>query len=136
MFSPHHVAISVSDLDRSKCFYEQFGFDEVMRWQAEDGSLTIAQMRLDGLLLEMFCYASAKAGSVGERTLESDLKQIGIKHFGLRVDDIERIRQSLIETGLIDESTTVTRGRTGIDYLFLCDPDGLFIEIVQDNRSF
>ena len=136
MFSPHHVAISISSLEVSIPFYEKLGFREVMRWQAEDGSLTIVQMQLDGMLLEMFCYASSKEGGVKERTLESDLKTIGTKHFGLRVADIAAARSKLIGIGLIDESTTVTKGRTGIDYLFLRDPDGLFVEIVQDDRNF
>lgn len=136
MFLPHHIAISVTDLELSKAFYEKLGFAEVMRWQAEDGSLTIVQMKLDGMLLEMFCYTSSKEGGVKERTLESDLKTIGTKHFGLRVTDIAAARTKLIEIGLINESTTVTKGRTGIDYLFLRDPDGLFVEIVQDDRSF
>lgn len=136
MFSPHHVAISVTDLEVSKAFYEKLGFHEVMRWQAENQTLTIVQMELAGMLLEMFCYASSKEGGVKERMLESDLKIIGTKHFGLRVDDIEAARKQLTESGLMDESTTVTKGRTGIDYLFLRDPDGLFVEIVQDDRSF
>ncbi|MDT8375921.1 MAG: VOC family protein [Mariprofundaceae bacterium] len=136
MFSPHHVAITASGLERSVSFYEKLGFCEVLRWQAEDGSLTIVQMRLNTLLLEIFCYASSKEGGVKERTLESDLRTIGTKHFGLRVDDIEAARKQLIEAGLADVSVTVTKGRTGIEYLFLRDPDGLFVEIVQDDRDF
>ena len=136
MFSPHHVAISVSSLEQSTDFYEKLGFAEVMRWQADDGGLTIVQMQLAGLLLEMFCYASANEGEVKERSLEADLRMVGCKHFGLRVDDIEVARMQLIESGLIDAAATVTQGRTGIEYLFLRDPDGLFVEIVQDDRGF
>jgi len=136
MFSPHHVAISVTDIDQSRAFYQKLGFAEVMRWQAEDESLTIVQMQLSGMLLEMFCYASPKEGAVKEQSLESDLKMVGTKHFGLRVDDIEVARKKLIESGLMDAATTVTQGRTGIEYLFLRDPDGLFVEIVQDDRGF
>jgi len=136
MFSPHHVAISVTDLECSKAFYEKLEFHEVMRWQAEDGSLTIVQMSLGPLLLEMFCYASSKQGDIRDQTLESDLKRVGTKHMGLKVSDIEAARKELIKFGLMDESITVIRGRTGIDYLFLRDPDGLFVEIVQDDRGF
>lgn len=136
MFSPHHVAISVSSLEASIAFYQKLGFAEVMRWQAEDQTLTIVQMKLAGMLLEIFCYAASKTGEMSEQTLESDLKQVGTKHFGLRVADIGEARKDLINSGLIDECTTVTKGRTGIDYLFLRDPDGLFVEIVQDERGF
>ncbi len=136
MFLPHHIAISVSCIEQSTRFYEKLGFTEVMRWRADDESLTIVQMQLGNMLLEMFCYVSAKEGEVKERSLESDLKMVGIKHFGLRVADIELARRELIEAGLADASVTVTKGRTGIDYLFLRDPDGMFVEIVQDDRGF
>lgn len=135
VFSVHHIAISVSDLENSVPFYSRFGFEEVLRWQAGDGSLTIVQMRLGGLLLEIFCCARADAAEVGERSLEADLKRPGTKHFGLGVADIEACRRQLIGAGLLDESTVVTRGRTGVDYLFIRDPDGIFIEIVQDDRG-
>jgi len=136
MFLPHHTAISASNLVRSISFYEKLGFEVVMRWQADDESLSIVHMKLADMLLELFCYASSKQGAAANQTLESDLKTIGVKHFGLRVDDIESARQQLIGSGLVDASTAVTRGRTGIEYLFIRDPDGLFVEIVQDDRDF
>jgi len=135
MLLPHHIAIAVSDLECSVPFYEKLGFREVMRWQAEDGSLVIVQMKLEALLLELFCYVSASKSDVKERALESDLRVVGIRHFGLKTDDIEKRRLQLIEAGLIDDSVAVTHGRTGIDYLFMRDPDGMFIEIVQDDRK-
>jgi len=135
MFSAHHTAISVTDIKRSILFYENIGFSVVMQWQAEDKSLKIVHMKLKGMLLELFCYASPKGDSVQNQTLEMGLKKIGVKHFGLRVDDIEVARRQLIEVGLIDDSVAVTKGRTGIEYFFIRDPDGLFVEIVQDDRS-
>lgn len=135
MFSPHHVAISVTDIGRSVHFYERFGFREVMRWRAEDGSLSIVQMKLDAMLLELFSYHDSKQEGLQEKSLEGDLRTVGVRHFGLRVADIDACRRQLIDEGLIDASVRVTHGRTGIDYFFLRDPDGLFIEVVQDNRQ-
>ncbi len=136
MFLPHHTAISVSCLDRSVGFYEKLGFKVVMRWQADDESLSIVHMILADMLLELFCYVTTVENGSGAETLEGDLKTIGVKHFGLRVNDINAALQQLIESGLAAASTAVTRGRTGIEYLFIRDPDGLFVEIVQDDRDF
>lgn len=135
MFTPHHVAISIIDLERSISFYERFGFREVMRWQAGDGSLSIVQMKLDTMLLEVFCYHDSSQSGLHQHSLERDLRCVGVRHFGLRVADIHACRRQLIDEGLIDDSVKVTHGRTGIDYLFIRDPDGLFIEIVQDDRK-
>lgn len=135
MFSPHDIAISVSNLDRSVPFYGRFGFREAMRWQAEDGSLTIVQMKLGVMLLEIFCYHDSQREGLQGDSLEEDLRCVGVRHFGLRVNDIAACHRQLIEVGLIDESVKVTQGRTGIDYFFLRDPDGLFIEILQDDRG-
>ncbi len=106
-----------------------------MHWQAENGNLAIVQMKLGDMLLELFCYAEPKPAPESTRQLESDLKRIGIKHFGLRTKNIEATRKQLIEFGLCDEGTVINHGLTGIDYLFLKDPDGIFVEIVQDNRA-
>ena len=136
MFSIHHVAIGVTDLEKSVPFYEQLGFEVVMQWQADDRSLSIVHMRLNGMLLELFCYAGEpREEGMNELTLASDLKRIGTRHFGLKVDDIEASRQRMVELGLMEGQVTVTRGRTGIKYFFLRDPDGLFIEVVQDDRA-
>ena len=135
MLSLHHVALSVTSLEKSEPFYAALGFERVLRWQADDASLEIVQMKHGEMLLELFCYAEPKAAPHSMQALDSDLKRIGTKHFGLKTDDIAATRKHLIEQGLCDEHTTITHGRTGIDYLFLRDPDGIFVEIVQDDRS-
>lgn len=132
MFSFHHVALSVTDLERSITFYGCLGFAVVHEWRAEDGTLAIAHMKLGGALLELFCYADA-AGEVAG-TLEQDLRRVGVKHFALQVADIHESAQRLSREGLVDE-VVISTGRTGVDYFFITDPDGLFVEIVQDDRE-
>jgi len=134
MFSFHHVALSVSSLDRSISFYQALGFEQVMHWQAEDGSLQIAQLRLGEALLELFCYAKPTSAPVTSQELATDLPRIGVKHFGLQVADLQQTSVHLVELGMLGDAK-ITKGRTGIDYLFIRDPDGILLEIVEDKRG-
>jgi glyoxylase I family protein len=134
MFSLHHVALSVSDLDASIAFYATLDFKPVYRWQAEDGKLTIVHLKQGGFLLELFCFDNPTAAPASSQELVSDLPRIGIKHFGMRVADIHAALTQLQAQGLAD-GIRVVHGRTGIDYFFIKDPDGILLEIVQDDRQ-
>ena len=134
MFSLHHIALSVSRIEQSIAFYQGFGFKPAYDWQAEDGSLRIAQLKLDSMLLDLFCFKEYRQAPDSSNELVSDLPRVGVKHFGLKVADIHQTLQSLKEEGLA-EGVEVVKGRTGIDYFFIKDPDGILLEIVQDDRS-
>ncbi len=134
MFSFHHVALSVSDLEKSVAFYELLGFRSVFRWQNEDGSLAIVHLKQSEALLELFCFASTVAAPASSKQLATDLPRIGIKHFGVRVDDIHMAKARMISLGLAD-NIEIVKGRTGIEYFFLADPDEILVEVVQDNRN-
>ena len=40
MFTLHHVALSVTDIETSIAFYTSLDFEPVYRWQAKDEKLT------------------------------------------------------------------------------------------------
>lgn len=133
-FSSHHVAVSVRNLETSRAFYEFFGFREVATWAADDGRLTIQHLALpDGFALELFAFATSTGADALELTPGNDLTALGVKHFGLRVSDIHAARAGVVERGFTDV-TDVTRGRHPVDYFFVRDPDGNWLEIVQDER--
>lgn len=135
MFTFHHTALSVNSIDDSIKFYSLFGFVEALRWTADDKSLVISHLKLEDSFLELFCYADPRNSEVNSLNLEHGLQVIGIKHFALRVRSIVDALNTLREKGIVP-ATEIKQGRTGITYFFVRDPDGVFLEVVQDDRSF
>jgi glyoxylase I family protein len=66
----------------------------------------------------------------------TDLPIIGTKHFGLRVDSVCKAKDDLVVQGLINQSVEIKQGRTGPRFFFIKDPDGILVEIAEDDRSF
>jgi catechol 2,3-dioxygenase-like lactoylglutathione lyase family enzyme len=134
-FRSHHTAISVKNLEKSLSFYNYFGFKAVATWYAKDGSLTIVHMALpDGRVLELFNYAKNADVTTANPGIGNDLEQIGVKHFGLHVDNLAEVREHMVEDGF-EGITPLTHGRTRVDYFFVPDPDGYWVEVVSDNRE-
>lgn len=136
MYSFHHVALSVTDRKKSIKFYEELGFSQVHFWQAQDDSLTITHLRNGAMILELFSYKKFVDAPDSIYSTKTDLPVVGTKHFGLRVESIEAARRDLAGRGLVAEDTGIVQGRTGPRYFFISDPDGIQVEISEDNRDF
>jgi catechol 2,3-dioxygenase-like lactoylglutathione lyase family enzyme len=133
--SIHHVAITVKNIEKSVSFYEKLGFKKVLHWKSEDKSVEIVNMKLGDFFLEIFFFSPYKEIPHLYRDLWENLKIIGVKHFALKTEDIEKTLNHLKSAGIAEENTKINKGRTGILYFFIKDPDGIFVEIVQDNRN-
>lgn len=135
MYSPHHIAFSVTDRTASVDFYKQLGFEELSFWQAEDKSISITHLTLSGLILELFCYADAQPAPDSIHATNTDLPIIGTKHFGLKVRSIEAAYTDLTAKGIITASTELRQGKW-YKYFFIKDPDGILVEITDETRLY
>jgi glyoxylase I family protein len=124
-FAPDHVGIIVSDVDCSKAFYRALGFEPDSEY--DDGTKTLVFLKAPGLRLELFCYRETPRVSpvVGERVL-------GFRHLAFRVDDIDEAVGRLIDAGILAPETTVREVPGLARLVFVKDPDGIEIEIMQD----
>ncbi|WP_293446051.1 VOC family protein [Persephonella sp.] len=132
-FYIHHVGISVYDIEKTAQFYRYFGFKEVAYYTAEDGSFKIKHLKLGDFIIELFWFSDYIPAV--RKDLWDDLKIGGYRHIALKVKDIHKTLEKLKKDGVADSNTQVNRGRTGILYFFIRDPDGNFVEIVQDDRN-
>ena len=138
MFTVSHVGLCVTDLERSLRFYcDGLGFTPAERHAIgnefaatlevpPDVALTSQFIRREGLAVELlhFAYPPAQGRPSGERN------QLGITHLSFYVDDIEAAERRLVEAGGSVIETTRTDGE-GIRLLFLADPDGTRVELMQ-----
>lgn len=118
-----HVALRVTDIERSLDFYvDRLGFEEMFRL-AREGTLWIVYLRItDEQFIELF------PGGEGDRAPEAD--RIGYNHICLEVDDLDAVIARLEERGV-----PLTRPKKvaadGNAQAWIEDPDGHRIELMQ-----
>jgi len=127
--APHHIGIVVSDLERSTTFYQGLGFETVSDLPAEDGSRAIRFMRLHTFEIELFWYAEPAEPAYAP----AGHGQLGYRHLAFRTHDIDATLASLKSIGAVPDDLEVRRVPIGYSLLFLRDPDGLEIEIMQED---
>jgi len=129
-YKPDHMALSVSDLDRSMTWYENmFGFQTEVKFDRPDLRLKGAIMMLQGYGLELFQHYEPQALPEHSRTLASDLQVVGTKHLALLVDNVETAYRSLEDKGA-EFDGGIVEGKTA-KYFFAKDPDGILVEVKQ-----
>jgi predicted enzyme related to lactoylglutathione lyase len=111
-----HLAIAVSDLNRTKKFYEQV-FDMQIMYH-EDRFIQLTTPGCNDIIV----FEEKKDRQIGQTG--------GIAHFGFRLKrptDIEDILNKVIQAG----GTVIHKGEfvPGSPYVFFKDPDGYEIEV-------
>lgn len=126
-----HVGIPVTDLERSKTFYAQLGFVEVMRTdlpRAAD-AIRVAMMRHEKLTLELYHLTREERQEIAQRT------DGHIDHLALDVMDIEQAYREICATGLdiLEEEAPVYLPfwEHGVKYFTVRGPDGEKVEFNQ-----
>lgn len=121
-------------MDASLKFYGELGFQTVMDWADPSGSPRICHLKLGEAFLELFWFDGHQPAPESASQLETDLPRIGSKHFALQVDSIEDAK-AFVETRGWTADVEVTKGRTGVRYFFVPDPNGILLEFVEDHRD-
>jgi catechol 2,3-dioxygenase-like lactoylglutathione lyase family enzyme len=120
-FDIWHVAIPVSDLERSVEFWcGRLGWSLLGRGEYEDKRQAYVGVRPGGFVVELF----EPLGEAAERQPRRP------DHLAFECDDIESFRES------IGEAEPVRTFDNGVRYLRIADPDGVELEFYQGRAIF
>ena len=135
MLKISHIAITVSDLEKSIWFYKSnFGFDCVETYDIESKGLTICLLKKEDIILELFGWQHFNPLPEYRKTLDSDLKTLGVKHFCFEVSNIKQMYESLKNAG-VEIAKELNTFPNGLRYFFIKDPDGILIELFEANAN-
>ena len=136
-----HIGICVSDPQRSLRFYHAvLGFRYVDELEVAgpkvDTLLRLSGVKLratylerEGVRIELLHYASP--GPVGDGS-PRPMNGLGLTHLSLRVGDLDALLAEFAEAGVeILHDTRVDTPEVGSHVVFVTDPDGTLIELVQ-----
>mgnify|MGYP001043620190 CR=1 FL=1 len=132
MFNVSHVAISVTNIEKSVEFYKKFSFTDFKSWEAEDKSIIIKVLKLNNTVLEIFCYKNFQKLPITASETATDLPVVGTKHFALGVENIEEAEKFVLENKICKE-VYIKTGRLGKKYFFIKDPDLILVEIIEND---
>jgi lactoylglutathione lyase len=144
----HHTGLQVSSLDQSLAFYRDvLGFEQVFRWNPQapyirelvgypDADLHAAVLRMPGsdTFLELVEYREVERQAVDTSTANP-----GTAHVAFFVDDLDALYQELNDRGVrsVSKPVTPTIGpNKGGRVVYMIDPDGIRVELIQSSRSF
>ena len=136
-----HIGICVSDLEASLRFYQQgLGFRLRSRLeiagepaatllQLENVDLNAAYLERDGTRIELLHY---RAPSHLAAETPRPMNRLGLTHLSLRVDALDATLEDLRRVGArVLQPTRLDIPGFGAAAVFVTDPDGTMIELVQ-----
>ncbi|WP_159638631.1 SMU1112c/YaeR family gloxylase I-like metalloprotein [Sphingobacterium composti Ten et al. 2007 non Yoo et al. 2007] len=121
----HHIALIVSDYEKSKHFYtEILGLEIIQETYRETRDSFKLDLALDGqYTIELFSFPDYVVRP-------SYPEALGLRHLAFEVDDLQLAKLELHKKNIVSESIR-TDENTGKRFLFFSDPDGLPIEFYE-----
>ena len=126
-----HIGIPVTNLERSRVFYAQLGFVEVMHTSlpGKSESVEVAMMRHEELTLELYQLEKEERQAIAKRS------DGHIDHLALNVTDIEQALSEIREAGLeiLEDNAPVFLPfwDNGVRFFTVRGPDGEKVEFNQ-----
>jgi catechol 2,3-dioxygenase-like lactoylglutathione lyase family enzyme len=129
---PHHVSLSVGDLDAQRRWYQEaLGLSEVVEQfeLPEPRVRTVVLRAPNGLRLELIEREGSKAQAFSD-PLETTLNQ-GFAHWALEVEDLDQGFAALSAAGAQEVSPPAPAVQPGARFAYVRDPEGNLLELIQ-----
>jgi catechol 2,3-dioxygenase-like lactoylglutathione lyase family enzyme len=126
-----HLGLPVTDLERSKVFYKNLGFEEVMRTDlpAQDEATQVAMLRKDDFTIELYQLPDPERREIASR------HDGHIDHIALNVLDIDKAYADIRAAGLevLEEEAPkfLPFWTRGVRFFTVRGPDGEKLEFNQ-----
>jgi catechol 2,3-dioxygenase-like lactoylglutathione lyase family enzyme len=121
-----HILLVVKDLENTISFYRHLGFthEETIKRPND----TVGVIKKDNLMIELMQLPE------GHETYREPRKNsdIGFRHIGFRVEDIQGVYESLKDKIQFDGPPGHSAGRGERKLLFFKDPDGVELHFIQE----
>ncbi len=89
-------------------------------------------LKLNDVVLEIFCYKEFGKLPKTAENVSTDLPIVGTKHFALGVKNIEEGKEFVLKNNICQE-IDIKIGSLGKPYFFITDPDGIQVEIIEED---
>lgn len=140
----YHLNINVTDLERSRAFYERLGFRVVETFHEDgnsdlDGGLGLESSRTDALFLRLGDDPRSTLIDLVQWTKPAlvgtapEMNHLGPVRIALRVKDLDRIVADLGAAGveLLSSPQTLRDLPRRPRFVVFRDPDGVLLELVE-----
>ena len=130
IFKPLHVGISVGNMEEALDWYKRnLDFELIKDDYVPPLGARICFIRgCGGYEIELFQYDAPKAIPEDRKMPNSDLQTIGTKHLAIQVKDMAGFKEKYLAYGG-DIAHEVTM--CGESVMFIRDPDGVLVELIQ-----
>ncbi|HEX3803894.1 MAG TPA: VOC family protein [Solirubrobacteraceae bacterium] len=131
---PHHVALTVLDLDASQSWYARaFGFEPQLEFTLPDGVRGAMLRSATGARIELFEVAGA-----GEGLTHADpptaMRTRGYGHVGFATDDLQGAFDAAVNAGAAPVWDPRPSPEPGLSMAFVHDLEGNLVELIGPER--
>ncbi len=136
-----HIGIAVKDLDRSRRFYtDVLGFtqlyqldfenNEVAATMEQEGVFRSAMLIRKDIRVELLQWVDVPVTGPGQRR---PMTELGVTHLCFRVENIDEFTDAVVAAGgnVVEQTRTVLGDPAAPRLIYLTDPDGTRIELMQ-----
>ncbi len=121
----HHISLTVNSIECSTSFYSALGFTPEKSFK--DDNCEIHLLYGESGSIELFKFSDSSINELSSK--KPFLKQIGLTHFALEVLHLKDWHLKLSSQFKCSPITNARLG--GFQYFFVRDPDGNYVELIE-----